>query len=253
MPVPTRTTRFTPPGQFSWPKAAAKSLGLHAVAIAFLALAVVLSGLGVVKSDSGSVVAPGYVLLAWAALQGVYPLYHRASGAPDDHIPQSPRFLRLLLMSQAIGFVLFALVARPLARLHREQHPFGSLVALMPDSGPAYALFLLYTAGMLGWPCAAMLFILRSTARRRTLALGLAVGLPVFVLALPGGLLFGALRLLAEHIDLDREATIWGTYGVSGLVIYAAVLVWFARSVHQEPLGPPPAKRTIYGAAVASR
>lgn len=153
MPVSTRTPTFTPPGQFSWPKAAATSLGVHAAAIAVLAIVVVPSGLGVVKSDSDSVVSPGYALFAWAALQGVYPLYHRASGAPDDHIPQSPR----------------------------------------------------------------------------------------------------SLRLLAEHIDLERETSVWSTYGISGLVVYAAVLLWFARSVRKEPLGPPPAKRTVYGAAVASR
>jgi hypothetical protein len=253
MTVPTRTPTFTPPGQFSWTKAAGKSLGLHAIAIGVLALAVLLSGLGYVTTRSDSPVEAGYTLLAWTAVQGCYPLYHRATGAPDDYIPQSPRFLRLLLMSQAIGLVLLALVARPLATLFPEQHPVGSLPALLPDSGSAFALYLLYAVGMVAWPSAALLFMLRSTARPGTLLVGVLVGLPVFILTLPGGLVAGGLRLLAERIDLDREMTIWGTYGVSGLVVYTAVLIWFARSVGHEPLGPPPAKRNMFGAAVASR
>lgn len=253
MTVPTRAPTFTPPGRFSWARAAAVSAGVHALTLAALTGFVALAGFGLLVSRSDTVLTPGYTLLAWAALQGVYPLYHRATGAPDDHIPQSPRFLRLLLMSQAIGLLLFSLAARPLAGLYREPHPVGSLTALMPESGTAFAVFLLYTVGMLGWPCAALLFMFRSVARPGTAALGLAVGLPAFIIALPGGLVAGGLRLLAEHIDLDAELTVWGTYGVTGLIAYAAVLVWYARSVRREPLGPPPAKRNLLGGAVTSR
>ncbi|GEM_PF-6029593 len=250
MAVSTRTPEFTPPGEFSWPRAAVKTTALWLVNYALLAVAILLSASGLFRTGNGSTVEPGYVLYAWAMMQGFFPLYHRATGAPDDYIPQSPRFIPLLLLTQAVGIVSLALLVRPLSLIRADQHEPGSVMALMDVDPTAWGLFMLHALGMLGWPTAAALFMLRRTAQPGRLLVGLVVGLPLFLVTLLGGLIGGFFLIVDGDAARDTALLISATFGLTGLAALALSMLWFRASTARETLGPPPAKPGMFTGAV---
>lgn len=250
MAVPTRRPEFTPPGEFSWPRAAVKATALWLVNYALLALAILLAATGLFRTDNGSTVEPGFVLYAWAMLQGFFPLYHRATGAPADYIPQSPRFIPLLLLTQAVGIVCLALLVRPLSLIGTDQHEPGSVMALMEVDPTAWGVFMLHTLGMLGWPTASALFILRRTAQPGRLLVGLLVGLPLFLVTFLGGLIGGFFLIVDAGLSRDTVVLVCGLFGGTGLAALALSLLWFRASTAREPLGPPPAKHGFFVGAV---
>lgn len=250
MAVPTRNPEFTPPGEFSWVRAAAKSTLLWALNYGAVAVVILLCGLSAVTTRSGSPVEPAYALYAWTMMQGFYPLYHRATGASDDYIPQSPRFLRLLLLTQTIGLVSLALVVGPLSRIGAELHEPGSTVALLDTDPTAWSVFMLHALGMLCWPTASALFMLRMTAQPGRLLPGLLVGVPLFLVTFLGGLIGGWFLLGTADVPQDTVLMVCGLFGGTGLPVIAGTMLWFRASTAREPLGPPPANPGMFTGAV---
>lgn len=209
------------------------------------------AGFGSLHTRSGGVIEPAYVLIAWAGLQGCYVVYIRATGVEDQNfIVQSPRYIPLLVISQALGVAVMAACAFPAANMHREQHAPGSLVALIPENGAAWLAFVLYVVSLATWTTAWMLYLLIMTARRKTMALGLILGLPGFIVALIGGLFLGWHTFNEEFADVDAAVALWLPIALGGLAAYAASLAWLAWAKRRGHIGPPPKNPGMFTGAV---
>ncbi|MDR8020080.1 hypothetical protein RIL96_10940, partial [Nesterenkonia sp. LY-0111] len=242
---------FTQEDEFSWVRAWARTLGLWSLSYALLALLMLAAGAELIpgRRPDSTPMDPGYLLIAWVGLQGFYPVFLRANPSNNDYRPQSPRFLRLLLMSQATGLVLLAVLLTPLAGLQAHRHPAGSLVAEIPEDATAWLAFYGYALAMLAWPVASGLFMLRMTARWNTLLIGVAIGGPMFLVSLIGGLLLAVFRMLTPSADIGALLLLFGALGLSGAAVYLILLLWYRASVAREPLGPPPADDGPFRAA----
>lgn len=240
--------------EFSWDKAIVKMLVLQVLSGLTMLGFVWGGGFGGVHTRSGSVVEPAYILVAWAGLQGCYVVYNRATGVKDQNfIVQSPRYIPLLVISQALGVVVMAICAFIGANMHREQHALGSLVALIPENGAAWLAFVLYTVSMATWPTAWMLYLLIMSARRKTIALGLILGIPGVVVTLIGGLFLGWHKFNEEFADADAAVALWLPIALGGLAAYAASLAWLAWAKRCGHIGPPPDKPGMFTGAVRWR
>ena len=227
--------------EFSWGKAILKMLALQVLSGLVMLGVVWGAGFGGVHTRSGSVVEPAYILVAWAGLQGCYVVYNRATGVKDQNfIVQSPRYIPLLGISQALGVAVMAACVFLGANMHREQHAPGSLVALIPENGAAWLAFVLYTVSMATWPTAWMLYLLIMSARRKTIALGLILGIPGVVVTLIGGLFLGWHVFNQEFADVDAAVALWLPIALGGLAAYAASLAWLAWAKRRGHIGPPP-------------
>lgn len=252
MTVPTRTPSFTPPGQFPWGRATAKSLMHWALNYAGLAGVLVLASHGLIESWRWDNPAPPDVMLyVWTMVQGFFPVYSRSLGTDDDYIPQSPRFVPLLLLTQTIGLVSLALLVAPLSRIGAAQHTPGSAVALLDTDPRAWAAFLLFALGMACWPLASTLFSLRHPARSLKPSLPLALGLLVSLVTLGGGTILGLFLLVIDPVESWSTVLLVSTaYGGSGVPVLLLTMLWFRASTARQPLGPPPAKPGMFTGAV---